>query len=66
MNKNGRTTCNAPGQEQYEKFTTRIGRKQVTRIQYDYRSYYGQLFSCVGKSLAECRKKRNAWIAEGN
>ena len=50
------------GQEQYEKFNSPRGE----RVQYDYRTPQGKLFSCVAKSLAEARKRRDAWLAEGS
>lgn len=49
-----------PGQENWEEFTHR-GREY---FQYDYRHANGQLFSCVGDSLDECREKRQKWIAK--
>lgn len=48
------------GQEQHETFTNRITKK--TFVQYDYRHTDGELFSCVAKTLAECRDRRNAWL----
>lgn len=33
----GCTLCTSVGAENYETFTTRVGRKQVRRVQYDYR-----------------------------
>jgi hypothetical protein len=49
-----------PGCEQYEKFTNR----GKTFVQYDYRYYNGELFSCVGASVTECREKRDVWLKE--
>ncbi len=59
----GISTTTAPGQEQYEIFHIN-GRKLVKNIrcQYDYRHPDGELFSCVGKSLEECRARREAWL----
>ena len=59
----GCSACKA-GQEQYETFTTRIGLKRVSRLQYDYRHTNGELFSTVAKNLSEVRKMRDAWIKE--
>jgi hypothetical protein len=53
---NGCSTTQA-GQEQYEEFRTR-GRKFV---QYDYRTPTGKLFTCVAKTLAEARNRRDKW-----
>ena len=63
MTEGGVSTTEA-GQEQYEEFKTRLGRKTVTRVQYDYRTPDGELFSCVGADLAACRAKRDAWLAK--
>lgn len=48
------------GKEQYEVFTVRCG---MQRVQYDYRTVSGELFSCIGKTLEECREKRSKWLA---
>jgi hypothetical protein len=58
---NGCSTC-PNGAEQYEEFHSSIHRAK--RIQYDYRTPDGRLFSCVGKTLAECRSWRDSWLAE--
>jgi len=50
-----------PGQEQYEKFNSHI-RKNPWRYQYDYRHTDGELFSCIKKTLAECRASRDEWL----
>ena len=55
---NGCNTCQA-GQEHYEEFPTAGG----TRIQYDYRTPDGKLFSTIGKTLAACRQRRDEWLA---
>lgn len=59
----GAVSTTQAGQEQYEEFKTRLGRKTVKRVQYDYRTPDGELFSCVGADLAACRAKRDAWLA---
>jgi len=46
------------GKEHYEPFVER-GKKYY---QYDYRANSGELFSCVGKDLVSCRKKRDKWM----
>ena len=38
--------------------------KGRTFYQYDYRHTDGELFSTVAKTLAECRRRRNEWIAK--
>jgi len=64
MTVNGVTTTNAPGQEQYETFTMRLGRKPQRMVQYDYRHTNGRLFSCVRPTLEDCRAARDAWLAK--
>ena len=54
---NGVTTTTEPHTERYETFKNH-GKKYV---QYDYRAADGELFSCVGKTLNECRTKCNEW-----
>lgn len=49
------------GGEQYETYTPAI-RKARKRVQYDYRHTDGELFSCVKKTLDECRVARDHWI----
>lgn len=62
MTVNGVTTTKTPGQEQYEKFSRRIGRKTKTYYGYDYRDLDGELFSCTRPTLEACRKARDAWV----
>lgn len=54
INVNGCSVCQ-PGRENYTSFRAKIGRKSVKRWQYDYRTASGELFSCVGESLDNCR-----------
>jgi hypothetical protein len=56
---NGCSTTPA-GQEQYEKYYDNILRG--TRVQYDYRTPEGKLFSCIAKSLEAARARRDAWL----
>lgn len=51
MNDNNGCSICAAGSENYETFSTRIGRKRVKRVQYDYRHTDGELFSCIGGTL---------------
>jgi len=62
MTENGVTTTNAPGMEQYETFTRKVGGKTKEYCQYDFRNYDGELFSCVKPTLAQCRAARDEWI----
>ena len=57
----GCSTC-SPGEEQWERFTKR-GTRMVL-MQYDYRTPAGDLFSCVAKTLEECRSRRDKWAAD--
>lgn len=57
--KNGCSTT-AKGEEKYETFYS--PNKKIKLFQYDFRSNSGELFSCVGVSLAECRKKKKEWL----
>jgi hypothetical protein len=56
----GCSTC-SNGTEQYEEFYSSISRG--TRIQYDYRTPDGKLFSCVAKTLELARSRRDTWLA---
>ncbi|MDY5968649.1 MAG: DUF3873 family protein [Bacteroidales bacterium] len=58
---NGCSTC-PKGEERYETFKMKIGRKVVKRVQYDYRHKNSELFSTVKPTLEECRAARNAWL----
>lgn len=58
MSKDGVSTCT--GGEKYEKFYSRIARKNL--YQYDYRHIDGKLFSTVAPSLKVCRARRDAWL----
>lgn len=57
---NGCSTT-VPGQEQWEEFTSPLFKGN--RVQYDYRTHEGKLFSCIAKSLKDARRKRDAWLA---
>ena len=52
-----------PGQEQHEYFSP-FHRPQMRCCQYDYRHHTGELFSCVRKSLEDCRAARDNWLKE--
>lgn len=52
----------AKGNEQYETFTTSIGRKKIKKVQYDYRHNDGELFSCIKSSIEECRAAKENWL----
>ena len=64
MTINGVSTCTEAGTEKYEQFQIGIGRHKRTLVQYDYRHTDGELFSTVAKTLAECRRRRDGWIAK--
>ncbi len=59
--RNGCSTCER-GRERYETFVSTLFSGE--RVQYDYRTPDGRLFSCVGKTLEICRQRRDKWLAE--
>ena len=62
MNANNGCCLCATGEEVFEKYSTRLGRKRIARYQYDYRTPGGRLFSCVAPTLEACRARRDAWL----
>lgn len=58
----GRSTCQ-PGQEQYEVFQL-PGNSLIDYYQYDYRTEDGKLFSCVERTLEQCRQARDVWLTK--
>lgn len=64
MTVNGVSTTKAPGQEQYETFSRKVGARTKKYVQYDYRHSNGKLFSCVKPTLEACREARDAWLSE--
>ena len=66
MTINGVSTCTEAGTEKYERFQSGIGRRKRTLVQYDYRHTDGELFSTVAKTLDECRRRRDEWVAKKN
>lgn len=62
LNKNGCTTTNAPGSENYERY--RDTYKKMYLYQYDYRHTDGELFSTVATNLEKCRERRDIWLNE--
>ncbi len=61
ITKNGVSTTQANGQEQYARFVAGAFRGTIY-YQYDYRHTDGELFSTVAKSLEECRRRRDEWV----
>ena len=59
LTKHGVSTTQARGIEKCERYLDVHGKE---RMQYDYRLYNGQLFSCIGDDIVDCREKRNAWM----
>ena len=55
----GCSTCQK-GQEHYEDFWDIF--KNKYRVQYDYRTPEGKLFSCVADDLDQARIKREVWL----
>lgn len=65
LNKNGVSITQTPGEEKFVKCRLRAFRGQIY-YQYDYRHTDGELFSTVAKTLDECRRRRDGWIAKKN
>lgn len=63
LNKNGVSITQTPGEEKYVKCCLGAFRGQIY-FQYDYRHTNNELFSTVAKTLGECRKRRDEWIAK--
>lgn len=61
ITKNGISTTQAKGQEQYSCFVAGAFRGTIY-YQYDYRHSDGELFSTVAKSLEKCRRLRDKWL----
>lgn len=53
-----------PYSEQFEEFVPSHLPKLPSsiRVQYDYRSLEGKLFSCVAKTIDEAREKKRLWL----
>ncbi len=59
---NGVSVC-PDGAENYTTFNLQPRlRAKGKRWQYDYRHTDGELFSCIGHSLEQCREKRDEWL----
>lgn len=65
LNKNGVSITQTPGEEKYVKCCLGAFRGQIY-YQYDYRHFDGELFSTVAKTLDECCRRRDEWIAKKN
>ena len=63
LNKNGVSITQTPEEEKFVKCRLGAFRGQIY-FQYDYRHFDGELFSTVAKTLAECRRRRDGWIAK--
>lgn len=63
LNKNGVSITQTLGEEKYLQCCLGAFRGQ-TYYQYDYRHTDNELFSTVAKTLDECRKRRDEWIAK--
>ena len=63
LNKKGVSITQTPGEEKYVKCCLGAFRGQIY-FQYDYRHTDNELFSTVAKTLDECRKRRDEWIAK--
>lgn len=64
MSMNDERGCSVcqPEKENYEAFMTKLRGKSVRKVQYDYRTTDGKLFTCVGANLEDCRRRRDEWL----
>lgn len=60
ITRNGITTTQTLGTDNFEKFTVR----GMIYYQYDYRAPDGELFSTIKPSLRQCRDARDKWLAD--
>lgn len=51
-----------PGQEQHETFTYKTRGNDIQKVQYDYRTSDGQLFSCIANTLEEARARKDSFV----
>jgi len=65
MDTNGVSNCQTNGEERFEYFTSGRGRKAKQKVQYDFRNYNGELFSCIANTLEEARHKRDETLLRG-
>ena len=65
LNKNGVSITLIPGEEKFVKCRLSAFKGQIF-YQYDYRHTDGELFSTVAKTLDECRRRRDEWVAKKN
>lgn len=65
LNENGVSITRTPGEEKFVKCRLSAFKRQ-TFYQYDYRHTNGELFSTIAKTLDECRRRRDEWIAKKN
>ena len=63
LNKNGVSITQTPGEEKFVKCCLGAFRGQIY-FQYDYCHFDSKLFSTVAKTLDECRRRRDEWIAK--
>lgn len=63
LNRNGVSITQAPGEEKFVKYRP-VAFKGRIFYQHDYRHTDGELFSTVAKTLDECRRRRDEWIAK--
>ena len=63
LNKNGVSITQTPGEEKFVKCCLGAFREQVY-FQYDYRHTDSELFSTVAKTLDECRRRCDEWVAK--
>ena len=63
LNKNGVSITQTPGEEKFVKCCLGAFRGQIY-YQYDYRHTDGEWCSTLAKTLDECRRRRDEWVAK--
>lgn len=48
------------GEECYINYRSRITKNYL--VQYDYRDFDGELFSCIANNIEEARQKKDEWL----
>ena len=65
LTNNGVSITQTPGKEKFVKCLLGVLGGHIY-FQYDDRHTDGELFSTVAKTLDECRRRRDGWIAKKN
>ncbi|WP_070465961.1 DUF3873 family protein [Porphyromonas sp. HMSC065F10] len=63
LNKSGVSIAQTPGEEKFVKFHSGAFKGRTFYL-YDYRHTVMELFSTVAKTLDECHRRRDGWVAK--